>query len=422
MYAAQFNKSAFTRITSEPLWEKANVYFSENGQYIEIPYRVVSLKDLEKSTSMSLDHLVATISDTKEVVLNIVHYFAQDIKTTLPNFEQLNYYDTANFHGFITKYDLNNNVIAVDRFINGVKSQGQYNIKDKKKTDLLSKANEGCENITETNGIRYCSFWYNPDNLDDVEIIDCNIEYETTTYEDCSGSSGDGVGGGVTIITIEEYFKLINNLTGKSNCVFEKLKELKLFQNTIKKFGGKSNYNLTLKNGFGCNSLNDDGCADARDIANGNITIYIQKEGRGTLDLAATILHEGIHAEIYKYVDEHKKGIDPNKRENLLDYYFQYKVDNGGNRFATSNAQHQHMADAFVTPIAEALRQLDNNQFPLNDYLSLAWNGLRSYAVKSPNGLEGYWKDGKWTVLDKNNSYVGMSKILNNTNFNKECK
>jgi len=27
---------------------------------------------------------------------------------------------------------------------------------------------------------------------------------------------------------------------------------------------------------------------------------------------AATLLHEGIHAEIYKYVDEHKKGIDPN--------------------------------------------------------------------------------------------------------------
>ena len=217
--------------------------------------------------------------------------------------------------------------------------------------------------------------------------------------------------------------RIINGLTGKAKCVYDKIKELNLFKSTIGKFA-KGNYNLILKGWTqnACNNPSDDGCTDAKDLINGNITIYIQNIQQGTLDLAATILHEGIHAELYKYVDEYQKGIDPNNRKNLLEYYFAYKVDNGGNRFATSNAQHQHMADAYITPIAEALRQLDNYQYPIKDYLSLAWDGLRSYGIKDPSGVEGYFDNGKWTTLDSDKSYEGMNKILKNTNFNKDCK
>ena len=217
--------------------------------------------------------------------------------------------------------------------------------------------------------------------------------------------------------------QIINELTGKEKCAYDKLTELKLFKSTIGKFS-KGNYNLILKSWTkdACNSSSDEGCTDASDLKNGNITIYIQNPQRGTLDVAALILHEGIHAEIYKYVDEHKKGIDPNKRENLLYYYFEYKVDNGGNRYSTSNAQHQHMADTFITPIAKTLRQLDNYQYPLKDYLSLAWDGLRSYGVKDSSGTEGYWDNGKWTTLDNDKSYKGMKKILENTKFNSDCK
>lgn len=76
---------------------------------------------------------------------------------------------------------------------------------------------------------------------------------------------------------------------------------------------------------------------------------------QGTLDIAAIILHESIHTEIYKYVDERKKGPDPNDRPKLLSYYFQYKAQND-NTLLTSNAQHQHMADKYVKPIAQSLR------------------------------------------------------------------
>jgi hypothetical protein len=212
----------------------------------------------------------------------------------------------------------------------------------------------------------------------------------------------------------------ISGLTGKSLCVFEKLKELTLYKRTIATFDNNDNYNLSFQSGGICNNPGEDGCTSAVDIMNGNITIKILNEMTGSLDLAAAILHEGIHAEIYKYVDEHIKEIDPNDRPNLLGYYFLHKADNGSN-VATSNAQHQHMADNYITPLAMALRELDNNKYPLDDYLSLAWDGLRAYGVASPTGVEGYFKDRKWTTLDENTSYEGRSKILANTNFNKDC-
>ena len=88
------------------------------------------------------------------------------------------------------------------------------------------------------------------------------------------------------------------------------------------------------------------------------ITIKIFSSGAQSLDFAVTLLHEGSHAEIYKYVDEHKKGIDPNDRKNLFFYYNLYSAQNN-NRRETSLAQHQHMQVVFVTPIARAIRQFD---------------------------------------------------------------
>ncbi|MFK8060833.1 MAG: hypothetical protein AB8B78_12175 [Polaribacter sp.] len=213
-----------------------------------------------------------------------------------------------------------------------------------------------------------------------------------------------------------EEDKVFNELTGKEKCAYEKMIALNLFKSTIKKFENSSSYNLTLKSWTknACNNSTNDACTDASDLVNGNITIYIQNPGRGTLDVAAMILHEGIHAEIFKYVDEYKKGIDPTKRKELLDWYFTYKAQND-NTFATSNAQHQHMADKYVKPIAEALRKLDNNKYPLNDYMGFAWEGLRPY------GYDGYRDNGKWVKLDKNQYIGNINKILDNTDFNKNC-
>lgn len=217
-----------------------------------------------------------------------------------------------------------------------------------------------------------------------------------------------------TEINFEE--QIINQLKEKEKCAYEKMTSLNLFKSTINKFENNDNYNLTLKSWTknACNSTSDDGCTDASDLINGNITIYIQNPGRGTLDVAAMILHEGIHAEIFKYVDEYKKGLDPSDRANLLNYYFQYKAQND-NTLLTSTAQHQHMADKYIRPIAEALRQLDKNKYPLNDYMGLAWDGLRRY------GWDGYYDNGNWVTLDRNQYTGNINKVLDNTEFNNDC-
>lgn len=370
VYASEFNKTSFPEIRNEPLWDKANVFFNGDDQYVEVPYRIVKQRELAKSSSMSIDYLVARVNSDNTIKLEIVHYFAQDIKKNkMLDFEKLSYNETKNFHGFITKYDLNKNVISVDRYINGVKSEESYSVKNGKNSALLSKVNEDCIDIIEETVTEYCMFWYNPITLDEVEIISCTYVQTFNTYTSCGGNSNSGnQTGGVTIISVDEYFELINNLTGNAKCVFEKLKELELYKQTINKFENSPNYHLTLSNGVGCNSSTDEACTDASDIQNGRLKINIQNEGRGTLDLAAVILHEGIHAEIYRYVDQYKKGLDPNNRANLLYWYKYYKAQNT-NGLSTSAAQHQHMADNFVLPIANAIRTLDNDKYPIDYYM-----------------------------------------------------
>ncbi|MCG8892684.1 hypothetical protein G1K97_03055 [Tenacibaculum finnmarkense] len=101
--------------------------------------------------------------------------------------------------------------------------------------------------------------------------------------------------------------------------MYGKLKKLKLFKGTIKKFENNKNYNLILEEGINCNNVVADACTDGSDLANGNIRISFQSLGNNNLSLAVSMLH----AEIYKYVDEYKKGLDPNDRPNLLYYYNQ---------------------------------------------------------------------------------------------------
>ena len=96
------------------------------------------------------------------------------------------------------------------------------------------------------------------------------------------------------------------------------------------------------------------------------------------------ILHEGIHTEIFSYVSQFEAGIDPNERPRLLQLYSFYKglVNTKDPReydIAITNAQHVYMKENYVLPIAEAIRTLDNNRYPINYYMMFGWDGLESY-------------------------------------------
>jgi len=207
---------------------------------------------------------------------------------------------------------------------------------------------------------------------------------------------------------------IINNLTGKALCTYEQLKELNLFKATIAKFENNKDMYLQINSGGVCNNSGDDGCTDGDYVDKGLVIINIVNEGYGSLDLAALILHEGIHAEIFKYVYEYDNGIDPNNRKNLLAQYFKYK--NAEGKYNSSVAQHQHMADNFVKSIAQAIRKLDGFKHPVESYLGFGWSGLQKY------GWDGYYDNGVLVTLPIVNLFdTEVKYIIDNSNFNKNC-
>lgn len=254
--------------------------------------------------------------------------------------------------------------------------------------------------IDSLNSNRFCQF-----PLDDfIQDEGCSFENKSFAIDAARAClNGDDV-------DYEE--KIINELTGEEKCIYDKLKNLDLFKRTIKKFEDSESYHLTLERGNCSNT--DLACTNGNDIENGKITITFEI-GVNTLPLefAAIILHEGIHAELFKYVDEHTQGLDPNERENLLFYYFEAKKILEP-QFVDAYAQHQHMADNYVKPIAEAIRTLDNNSYPLEYYMGYGWDGLRKY------GYDGYWDNGNWVDLDKSTSttyYQNQKTVNDNTNI-----
>ena len=244
-----------------------------------------------------------------------------------------------------------------------------------------------------------------------TESGDFNSEQETISW------IAEGGAGGSTTTTTEEEDKIVNYLQGQDRCVYNKLKELSLFKETIGVFDNNDDYILNITYGD-CAYTGADACADGGEIGNGIVTIKIESVGLGTLDFAATLLHEGIHAEIYKYVEEHRNGIDPSNRTNLLYYYFQYKAKNRLD-LGTTEAQHQYMADNFVKPIASAIQQLDSFRYDLEHYMGFGWDGLRAY------GYDGYYDNGIWVSLNKDESsdyYIKQRNVLLTTNFPGTCE
>lgn len=249
---------------------------------------------------------------------------------------------------------------------------------------------------------------------------------ETVSIIPCDGESDgleQGINGGCFDIVEDELLdddQIINELTGKDLCIYNKLENLNLYKSTIGKFMensiyNKNEYNLTIE--YGECSTAYIACTSGADIDNKKVKIIIEQGanlGTKPLEFAASLLHEGIHAEIFKYVNEYQKGLDPTKRKELLDWYFEYKSNNEPT-LATSTAQHQYMADKFVKPIARAIRTLDNNKYSLEHYMGYGWDGLRRY------GFSRYKDNGVEILLTKDLSteyYKNQAIVNNNTNFN----
>ncbi|KAA1243380.1 hypothetical protein [Aquimarina sp. RZ0] len=149
----------------------------------------------------------------------------------------------------------------------------------------------------------------------------------------------------------------------------------------------------------------DQVCTDGRNIATTDIvTIKIENTNMKSLIAAANILHEGIHAEVFRFVNEANNGnVDANERKRLFDLYRNFK----GLSTMSSDAQHVFMAENYVIPIAKAIRQLDNNRYSLNHYMGFGWDGLRDYDYQ-----------GVLTPAESREFYELQAIVNENTMFN----
>lgn len=173
--------------------------------------------------------------------------------------------------------------------------------------------------------------------------------------------------------------KVINRLTGKAKCVYGRIQNNSILKKTLNRFfGERTPIHLIINDKSGLK--NKKGV-----IINGNtnygksyyITITLNKEqsvNRPSLAVARTILHEAIHAEIYRKIkstnsDYNKIKIHKLSWPTLFKYY----------KKKSKNAQHNYMADYYRKAIELGLREYakqigetHSDQF----YRDMAWNGL----------------------------------------------
>lgn len=103
--------------------------------------------------------------------------------------------------------------------------------------------------------------------------------------------------------------------------------------------------------------------------------------------IAALILHEGIHAEMHRFVAQFESGVDINDRPRVFQLYAFYKewaenYENENYNWAEV-AHHHYMVENYVNQIASVIRGLDNNNYPLSHYMAYGWDGLTSYGYTS---------------------------------------
>jgi hypothetical protein len=188
--------------------------------------------------------------------------------------------------------------------------------------------------------------------------------------------------------------QIINELSGKAKCIYDKLKSSSMgFKNAIKKFEPEFPVaHLKFEADATMSSNTKKAYTRAPEnyiidiVLNGNPIKDASYQKRPNLLVAKTIIHEVIHAEMFRKllsVLDNGGNIDGVTRQNVLDaldgnfpgmydYFRRHK-----------NWQHQQMATHYRETLARILQEYDtgifvpDNQQPLQLYMDLAWEGLR---------------------------------------------
>lgn len=216
--------------------------------------------------------------------------------------------------------------------------------------------------------------------------------------------------------------QIINKLTGKAKCVYDKLKGNDLMNKTIERFDGeKAPVHLILELG----NITDPNVGGETDYGytGYNITITLDNDYMNdspSLFVALIILHEAIHADVYRkikitsglYLDSStNKWVLGNGAEadfpTLFNYYDIYP----------ENPHHNFMGDYYRNALEQGLRDYaESNGLTYSDqlYKDLSWTGLQG-----TNAWENMFADPVFTQ----NEQTRILNVINNfvNSSNNEC-
>ena len=233
-------------------------------------------------------------------------------------------------------------------------------------------------------------------------------------------------------VEVDWVNEIINELTGKAKCIYDKLQSSSTgFKNAIKQFDGEfpvAHLKLEIDQIMPSNTKKAYTRAPENyviDIVlNGNPVKDASYQKRPNLLVAKTIIHEVIHAEMFRKLlslANNNGSIDVSlvhqmllqgDYPGMLDYYFRNGED------INSNWQHQQMAAHYRETIARILQEFDtgisvpDNQQPQQLYIDLSWEGLNHSTITA-------WQD-LTSQQEKDRVNQVIEDYINN-NLNQTC-
>ncbi|WP_128760072.1 hypothetical protein [Leeuwenhoekiella aestuarii] len=196
------------------------------------------------------------------------------------------------------------------------------------------------------------------------------------------GNGGSGGFGGDPIIDengdlIEEeiVYKIDNQLTGKADCVYQKMVDnnnnINWILENFKDGDQPSQFDLVFK--MSTTLGNETNASTATPLQSGISNTFVisinqnRAENRNTtLTIARTIIHESIHARLWEFVYRNGGNVSQSDFPGLYEYM----------RIHGKNWDHEQMAAYYRETIATGLKHFDNGQHSDDYYDALAWEGL----------------------------------------------
>ncbi|MFZ3575828.1 hypothetical protein [Tenacibaculum finnmarkense] len=243
-----------------------------------------------------------------------------------------------------------------------------------------------------------------PQKFDDIKpVIMCQQGFQDNGFGECE-----------QIERLKDDFDQIDasKLTGKAECVYNKMVDnnnnINWILNNFKDGIRPSEFDLKFVMATDLpNSVN------GRTLPANNNTIVIKINSntlsdRTSLEVARTILHEGIHARLEEFAK--RDGSNATDFPGIYDYYWR----NNKNTWS-----HQQMAAHYIGTIAKGLKQYDNAEHSNQYYNDLAWNGL--YKISNGANNPPIFTDAWNTLTPSEKTRIKNTISSEHTNGSKIC-